>query len=107
MKLKRFDEYSLNENLAKNPVDLKELDSDVRDMEILRFAISAEIDAINLYEQMASTTENKDIKETLLNIAKEEKTHIGEFESLLLELDKDQKKELNSGKKEVKKEVKK
>ena len=53
MKLKRFDEYSLNENLAKNPVDLKELDSDVRDMEILRFAISAEIDAINLYEQMA------------------------------------------------------
>jgi rubrerythrin len=107
VKLKRFDEYSLNENLAKNPVDLKELDSDVRDMEILRFAISAEIDAINLYEQMASTTENKDIKETLLNIAKEEKTHIGEFESLLLELDKDQKKELNSGKKEVKKEVKK
>jgi rubrerythrin len=69
--------------------------------EILRAAVIAELDAINLYEQMAAMTENADIKKILLDIAKEEKTHVGEFQTLLLKNDKEQLKELEKGKKEV------
>ena len=46
-------------------------------------------------------TENKNIKHTLLDIAKEEKTHMGEFQTLLLGIDKEQVKELEEGKEEV------
>jgi rubrerythrin len=38
-----------------------------------------------------------------LDIAKEEKTHVGEFLTLLLEEDREQQKELEQGKKEVEK----
>jgi rubrerythrin len=37
----------------------------------------------------------------LLDIAKEEKTHVGEFLALLTELDKQQKEELEKGNEEV------
>ena len=37
----------------------------------------------------------------LLDIAKEEKTHVGEFQALLVKEDKEQEKELEEGKKEV------
>jgi rubrerythrin len=71
----------------------------------LRAGIIAELDAINLYEQMAALTENKNIKKVLLDIAREEKTHVGEFQTLLLMEDKEQEKELEEGKKEVKEET--
>jgi rubrerythrin len=47
-------------------------------------------------------TQKKDIRKVLLDIAKEEKTHVGEFQTLLLQLDKEQERELEEGKKEVK-----
>jgi len=59
------------------------------------------LDAINLYEQMAAMTENENIKKILLDIAKEEKTHIGEFQALLLREDREQVEELEEGKREV------
>ena len=71
------------------------------DKEILRAGIIAELDAINLYEQMAAMTKDANIKSILLDIAKEEKTHVGEFQTLLLINDKEQEKELEEGKKEV------
>jgi len=37
----------------------------------------------------------------LLDITKEEKTHMGEFQTLLLKMDKEQEKELEEGKEEV------
>jgi len=46
-------------------------------------------------------TKNANIKRILLDIAKEEKTHVGEFQTLLLINDKEQEKELEEGKKEV------
>ena len=49
--------------------------------------------------------ENPDIKKVILDIAKEEKTHVGEFQTLLLRLDKQQVEELEAGKKEVEKET--
>jgi len=88
--------------LSKEPIDLSKIKKEDRDKEILRLGIIAELDAINLYEQLAAMTENKKIKTILLDIAKEEKTHVGEFQALLLEKDKEQVKELEEGKKEVK-----
>jgi len=41
------------------------------------------------------------IRKILLEIAREEKTHVGEFQALLLKEDKEQQKELEEGKKEV------
>jgi len=88
--------------LSKIPINLERINKENLDKEILRAGIIAELDAINLYEQMAAMTENADIKRTLLDIAKEEKTHMGEFQALLLTNDKEQEKELEKGKKEVK-----
>jgi rubrerythrin len=42
----------------------------------------------------------------LLDVAKEEKTHVGEFQALLLMEDKEQEKELKEGKKEVEELIK-
>lgn len=87
--------------LSKIPVNLERITKKDLDKEILRVAIIAEFDAINLYEQMAALTENKHIKTVLLDIAREEKTHVGEFQALLLAFDQQQEKELTEGKKEV------
>jgi len=87
--------------LSKIPIKLEEIEKEELDKEILRAGIIAELDAINLYEQMAALTKNENIKEILLDIAKEEKTHVGEFQALLLKYDEEQVKELGEGKEEV------
>ena len=87
--------------MSKIPVDLTRLSKESVDKEILRTAMIAELDAISLYEQLAAMTQNKDLKAVLLDIAKEEKTHAGEFQALLLRLDPEQEKELAAGRKEV------
>lgn len=87
--------------LSKIPIDLQKTKRDDLDKEILRSAIIAELDAINLYEQMADMTRNRNIRKVLLDIAREEKTHVGEFQTLLLIEDKEQVQELEEGKKEV------
>jgi len=46
-------------------------------------------------------TDNQDLRKVLLDIAGEEKTHLGEFQTLLLKEDREQEKELEKGKKEV------
>jgi len=88
--------------LSQIPVDFTKVAKKDLNKEILRLAIIAELDAINLYEQMAALTDDKDIKAVLLDIAKEEKTHVGEFQTMLLRLDTEQVKEMEHGKKEVK-----
>jgi rubrerythrin len=87
--------------LSKIPISLEKVKKENLNKEILRAAVIAELDAINLYEQMAALTEDANIKKILLDIAKEEKTHVGEFQTLLLKSDKEQEKELEEGKKEV------
>lgn len=91
--------------LSKIPINLDKVEKGSIDKEILRAAIIAELDAVNLYEQMAQLTDNKDLKVILMDVAKEEKTHVGEFQALLLGLDKEQEKELEEGKKEVAEEL--
>jgi rubrerythrin len=89
--------------LSQGPINLKKVTKGDLDKEILRTGIIAELDAINLYEQMAAMTMtgNENIKKIVLDIAKEEKTHMGEFQALILREDKEQVKELEEGKKEV------
>jgi len=92
--------------LSSIPVDLSKVKKENIDKEVLRLGMIAELDAVNLYEQLAAYTSNTDIKKVILDIAREEKTHMGEFQTLLLMLDKQQVKELEEGKKEVEKELK-
>jgi len=87
--------------LSQIPVDFGKISREHLDQEILRIGIIAELDAINLYEQLAALTTNKDLKKVFLDIAREEKTHVGEFQALLLRLDAAQVAELAHGKKEV------
>ncbi len=87
--------------LGKIPIILENIKKEDLDKQILRTAILAELDAINLYEQMANMTENKQLKMVLLDVAKEEKEHVGEFQYLLLKHDKQQAEELLEGEKEV------
>jgi rubrerythrin len=94
-------DYRRKEMLSKIPIGLNRIKKEALDREILRAAMIAELDAISLYEQMADMTRNKNIRKLLLDVAREEKTHVGEFQSLLLMEDKEQEKELKEGKKEV------
>lgn len=76
------------------------------DKEILRAAIISELDAINLYEQLAKGTNNSVLRKIFLDIAKEEKTHVGELQSLLKRIDKEFTSELINGDKEVENKTK-
>jgi len=87
--------------LSKIPIILESIGKEDMEKEILRTGVIAELDAINLYEQMAAMTKDNDIKKILLDIAKEEKTHVGEFLTLLLRKDGEQRVELEKGKKEI------
>jgi len=87
--------------LSQIPINLEKATKGDLDKEILRAGIIAELDAINLYEQMAAMTGNENIRKILLDIAKEEKTHVGEFQAMLLKEDGEQREELEEGKKEV------
>jgi len=71
------------------------------DKEILRVGMIAELDAVSLYEQLAAMTLDENVKKALIAIAKEEKTHVGEFLALLLRRDEEQEKEMAEGRREV------
>lgn len=90
---------------SKVPIDIGNVKKEDLDKEILRVAIMAEFDAISVYEQMANMTDNAEVKAVLLDVAREEKTHVGEFQTLLLKADKEQEEELKAGKEEVEEEV--
>ena len=93
--------------LSDKPIKVEKVNKKYLDSEILRLAVTAEFDAISLYEQLSETTENKAIAEMLLDVAKEEKTHMGEFQALLLREDKAQQEELEKGKQEVEEKLEK
>ena len=87
--------------LSKIPAQFEGMKKEDLDREILRAGIIAELDAINLYEQMAAHAGDEMVKKILLEIAREEKTHVGEFQTLLLKMDREQEQELKKGQKEV------
>ena len=73
----------------------------------IRFMIAAEYEAIQLYMQLAESTDNKLAIEVLKDIADEERVHAGEFLRLLYELAPDEEKYYEEGMKEVEEEIKK
>jgi len=88
---------------GKNPLDLTDdmLDQDMV-AEAVRMAMIAELDAINLYLQLARKIPDEKIRKVFIDIAREEKTHMGEFLAVLKILDDEQVKELEKGLEEVK-----
>ncbi|MFA7169986.1 MAG: ferritin family protein [Candidatus Paceibacterota bacterium] len=83
------------------PIDTTKIDEKDLEKQLLRIGLMAELDAINLYEQLAALSKDEIIKQTFKNIAGEEKEHIGELETLLLRHDPEQIKELKEGTTEV------
>jgi len=71
----------------------------------IRFMIAAEYEAIQLYMQLAESTDNKLAQDVLKDIADEERVHAGEFLRLLKELAPDEEKFYREGAKEVEEEM--
>jgi rubrerythrin len=67
----------------------------------IRFMVAAEFEAIQLYMQLAESTDNDLAKEVLVDIADEERVHAGEFLRLLYELAPDEEGFYEKGFKEV------
>ena len=67
----------------------------------IRYNIAAEYEAIQLYMQLAESTDNEKAKAVLVDIANEEREHVGEFLRLLKELEPDEEKYYQEGAEEV------
>lgn len=70
----------------------------------IRFMVSAEYEAIQLYQQLAESTDNTLAQKVLYDIADEEKVHAGEFLRLLKELDPEEMRFYEEGAEEVEEE---
>lgn len=53
----------------------------------IRYSVAAEYEAIQLYMQLAESTDHKLAKAVLIDVADEERVHAGEFLRVLKELD--------------------
>jgi rubrerythrin len=73
----------------------------------IRFTVAAEYEAIQLYMQLAESTDNKLAVDVLKDIANEERVHAGEFLRLLCVIAPDEEKYYTQGAKEVDAEIKK
>lgn len=73
----------------------------------IRFMIAAEYEAIQMYMQLAESTDNALAQEVLKDIADEERVHAGEFLRLLKELAPDEEGFYAEGAAEVEEEIEK
>ena len=73
----------------------------------IRFMVAAEYEAVQLYMQLAESTDNRLVQEVLKDIADEERVHAGEFLRLLKELAPDEQKFYDEGAEEVEEEIEK
>ena len=67
----------------------------------IRFMVAAEYEAVQLYMQLAESTDNKLAIAVLKDVADEERVHAGEFLRLLRELAPDEEKFYGKGVEEV------
>jgi rubrerythrin len=70
----------------------------------IRFMVAAEYEAIQLYMQLAESTDNVLAQKVLKDIADEERVHAGEFLRLLKELAPDEEQFYKEGYREVEEE---
>ena len=73
----------------------------------IRFLIAAEYEAVQMYMQLAESTDNKLEVAVLKDIADEERVHAGEFLRLLKELAPDEEQFYAEGAEEVEEEIEK
>ncbi len=73
----------------------------------IRFMVAAEYEAVQLYMQLAESTDNELAIDVLKDIADEERVHAGEFLRLLKELAPDEEKFYAEGAGEVEEEIEK
>ena len=85
--------------------DRKLTDSEL--VRAVRFMIAAEYEAVQLYMQLAESTDNALAVEVLKDIADEERVHAGEFLRLLKELAPDEDKFYGEGAREVEEAIEK
>ena len=71
----------------------------------IRFMMAAEYEAIQLYLQLAESTDHALAREVLKDIAGEERVHAGEFLRLLHELDPEEREFYREGEGEVEKMI--
>jgi hypothetical protein len=70
----------------------------------VRFMIAAEYEAVQLYLQLAESTDNELVQKVMRDVADEELVHAGEFLRLLYEIAPDEKRLYAEGMKEVEEE---
>ncbi|MHB1485889.1 MAG: ferritin family protein [Saccharofermentanales bacterium] len=91
-----------------NPFSGLANDRKLTDQELIRairFMVSAEYEAVQLYSQLAESTDNKLAIEVLKDITDEEIVHAGEFLRLLRELSPGEYKLYDEGAMEVEDEI--
>lgn len=87
------------------PFSCKKSDRKLTKEEIIRairFSIASEYEAIQLYELLAESTDNADVKILLEEVASDEKVHVGNFSYLLNMLSSSDEKFLKEGEDEAK-----
>lgn len=94
-------EFSSSFSALKN--DRKLTDQEL--IRSIRFMIAAEYEAIQMYMQLAESTNNKLAIAVLTDIADEERVHAGEFLRLLKELDPEEEKFYAEGAEEVEEDI--
>ena len=93
-----------------NPFSGLSNDRKLSDQELIRairFMVAAEYEAIQLYMQLAESTDNALAIEVLKDIADEERVHAGEFLRLLKELEPEEERFYAEGAEEVEEEIEK
>jgi rubrerythrin len=93
-----------------SPFSGLQCDRKITDTELIRairFMVAAEYEAIQLYMQLAESTDNKLAIEVLTDIADEERVHAGEFLRLLHHLAPDEQGFYDEGAEEVEEEIEK
>lgn len=69
-----------------SPFSVKASERKLSEKEVIRairFNIAAEYEAIQLYEQLAESVDNEDVKKVLLEVADDERVHVGCFQKVL------------------------
>lgn len=67
----------------------------------IRYSIAAEYEAIQLYMQLAESTDNEKARAVLMDVANEERVHAGEFLRLLKDIAPEEEKFYQEGIEEV------
>jgi rubrerythrin len=93
-----------------NPFSILQANKKVTHEELIRgirFMVSAEYEAVQMYLQLADATDDILAKKVLIDIANEERVHAGEFLRLLKHLAPDEEQFYTQGADEVEDEMKK